>query len=81
MAILVYIEQASGKIKKTSLEAVSYAFALAQKTGEGAVIALALGTVEEQELAAVGEALRGDALTVQMDIGDDVLECPEVTDY
>ena len=56
MAILVYIEQASGKIKKTSLEAVSYAFALAQKTGEGAVIALALGTVEEQELAAVGEA-------------------------
>jgi len=56
MAILVYIEQASGKSKKTSLEAVSYAFALAQKTGEGAVIALALGTVEEQELAAVGEA-------------------------
>uniref|UniRef100_UPI0040473DDA electron transfer flavoprotein subunit alpha/FixB family protein n=1 Tax=Algoriphagus sp. TaxID=1872435 RepID=UPI0040473DDA len=56
MAILVYIEQTSGKIKKTSLEAVSYAFALAQKTGEGAVIALALGTVEEQELAAVGEA-------------------------
>ena len=56
MAILVYIEQASGKSKKTSLEAVSYAFALAQKTGEGAVIALALGTVEEQELTAVGEA-------------------------
>ena len=56
MAILVYIEQASGKIKKTSLEAVSYAFALAQKTGEGDVIALALGTIDAQELAAVGEA-------------------------
>ena len=62
MAILVYIEQASGKIKKTSLEAVSYAFALAQKTGEGAVIALALGTVEEQELAAVGEAVASKVL-------------------
>lgn len=56
MAILVYVEQASGKIKKTSLEAISYAFALAQKTGEGAVVAIALGTIDVQELAAMGEA-------------------------
>ncbi len=56
MAILVYVEQASGKIKKTSLEAISYAFALAQKTGEGAVVAIALGTIDVQELAAIGEA-------------------------
>ena len=56
MSILVYVEQAAGKIKKTSLEAVSYAFALAQKTGEGPVVALALGTIDSQELASVGEA-------------------------
>ena len=56
MAILVYVEQASGKIKKTSLEAISFAFALAQKTGEGAVVAIALGTIDVQELAAIGEA-------------------------
>ena len=56
MSILVYVEQAAGKIKKTSLEAVSYAFALAQKTGERPVVALALGTIDSQELASVGEA-------------------------
>jgi electron transfer flavoprotein alpha subunit len=56
MSILVYIEQAAGKIKKTSLEAVSYAFALAQKTGEGSVVAIALGTIDSQELASIGEA-------------------------
>jgi len=56
MSILVYVEQAAGKIKKTSLEAVSYAFSLAQKTGEGPVVALALGTIDSQELASVGQA-------------------------
>jgi electron transfer flavoprotein alpha subunit len=56
MSILVYVEQAAGKIKKTSLEAVSYGYALAEKTGEGTVVAVALGTLESSELAAIGEA-------------------------
>jgi electron transfer flavoprotein alpha subunit len=56
MSILVYIEHSEGKVKKTSLEAVSFAQALAAKTGEGDVIALALGTVDAAELAAVGKA-------------------------
>ncbi len=56
MAILVYIEHAEGKVKKTSLEAVSFAYALAAQTGEGDVIAIALGTVDSGELAAVGNA-------------------------
>jgi electron transfer flavoprotein alpha subunit len=43
-------------VKKTSLEAVSFAHALAAKTGEGEVIAVALGTVDAAELAAVGKA-------------------------
>lgn len=56
MAILVYLEQAAGKVKSTSLEAVSFAKALAQKTGEGEVVALALGTMDPSELAKVGKA-------------------------
>ncbi|MDA0315560.1 MAG: electron transfer flavoprotein subunit alpha/FixB family protein [Bacteroidetes bacterium] len=56
MSILVYVEQAAGKIKKTSLEAVSFAYALAGKTGEGEVIAIALGTLDRDELASIGES-------------------------
>lgn len=56
MSILVYVEQAAGKIKKTSLEAVSYGYALAEKTGEGAVVAVALGSLDSSELAVIGEA-------------------------
>lgn len=56
MSILVYIEHAEGKVKKTSLEAVSFANALSAKTGEGDVIAVALGSVDSSELAAVGKA-------------------------
>ena len=56
MSILVYVEQSAGKIKKTSLEAVSYGYALAAKTGEGEVVAVALGTLDSNELASIGEA-------------------------
>lgn len=56
MSILVYIEHSEGKVKKTSLEAVSFANALAAQTGEGEVVALALGTVDTAELASVGKA-------------------------
>ena len=56
MSIVVYVEQSAGKIKKTSLEAVSYGYALAAKTGEGEVVAVALGTLDSNELASIGEA-------------------------
>ncbi|GAB2497393.1 electron transfer flavoprotein subunit alpha/FixB family protein [Algoriphagus taiwanensis] len=56
MSIVVYIEHAEGKVKKTSLEAVSFAQALAAQTGEGDVVAVALGTIASEELAAVGKA-------------------------
>ena len=56
MSVLVYIEQAEGKIKKTSLEAVSFGSALAAKTGEGDATAVALGSVDQAELASVGKA-------------------------
>lgn len=56
MSILVYIEHTEGKVKKTSLEAVSFANALAANTGEGEVVAVALGTLDSGELAGVGTA-------------------------
>ena len=50
MAILVFVESAEGKIKKTSIEAVAYAHALG-----GPVTAIALGAVEKAELEALGK--------------------------
>jgi electron transfer flavoprotein alpha subunit len=56
MSILVYIEHSEGKVKKTSLEAVAFANALTSQTGEGDVVAVALGSISDDELAAVGGA-------------------------
>ncbi|CAN5324728.1 electron transfer flavoprotein subunit alpha/FixB family protein [soil metagenome] len=50
MTILVFIESSEGKIKKTSLEAVSYAHAMG-----GSVTAIALGAVDKAELDGVGK--------------------------
>lgn len=56
MSILVYVEHADGAVKKTSLEAVSYAKALSEKLGTGEVIALGLGSIASEELAKAGTA-------------------------
>src|SRR5688572_11135664 len=50
MPILVFVEGAEGKIKKTSLEAVAYAHAMG-----GPVTAIALGSVEKSELENLGK--------------------------
>jgi electron transfer flavoprotein alpha subunit len=50
MPVLVFVESAEGKIKKTSLEAVAYA----QAMGQG-VTAIALGSVETSELESLGK--------------------------
>jgi electron transfer flavoprotein alpha subunit len=50
MNILVFVESAEGKIKKTSLEAVGYAHGMG-----GNVSALAIGAVEAGELASLGK--------------------------
>ncbi|MEQ8423551.1 MAG: electron transfer flavoprotein subunit alpha/FixB family protein, partial [Cyclobacteriaceae bacterium] len=50
MAILVFVESAEGKIKKTSLEAVAYAKAMGDS-----VTAIALGTNDKAELEALGK--------------------------
>jgi electron transfer flavoprotein alpha subunit len=50
MNIVVFVESAEGKIKKTSLEAIAYAHAMG-----GNVTAIALGAVDSAELEAVGK--------------------------
>jgi len=50
MPILVFVESAEGKIKKTSLEAIAYAHAMG-----GPVTAIALGDVEKSELENLGK--------------------------
>ncbi|MCL6258743.1 electron transfer flavoprotein subunit alpha/FixB family protein [Aquiflexum sp. TKW24L] len=56
MSVLVYIEHAEGSVKKTSLEAISYAKALSEKLSSGDVIAVALGSISSDELAKAGTA-------------------------
>ncbi|MFQ3214652.1 MAG: electron transfer flavoprotein alpha subunit [Marivirga sp.] len=51
MSILVFIEHAEGVVKKTSLEAVSYAAAMGDE-----VIGLAVGSIDESALKAAGKA-------------------------
>lgn len=50
MAILVFVESAEGKVRKTSIEAVAYAHAMG-----GPVTAIALGAVDKEELEALGK--------------------------
>ncbi len=50
MAILVFVESADGKIKKTSIEAVAFAYAMG-----GPVTAIALGPADKNELETLGK--------------------------
>ncbi|MEM9831688.1 MAG: electron transfer flavoprotein subunit alpha/FixB family protein [Bacteroidota bacterium] len=56
MAILVLVESADKKIKKSSVEAVAYASALGQQVGESEIVALAMGNqVSGEELESLGK--------------------------
>lgn len=59
MSTLVFVESNEGKIKKTSLEAVSYAAGLGSE-----VIAIAMGTLSQDTLAAIGKYGAGKILHV-----------------
>jgi electron transfer flavoprotein alpha subunit len=54
MSVLVYIEQAEGKFKKSGFEAVSYAKAIADAQGTN-LTAISIGNVEESELKELGK--------------------------
>lgn len=53
MSILVFLESAEGKIKKTSLEAAAYAATMAKEDGD-TVTAIAIGAIDEAELVQSG---------------------------
>lgn len=53
MSILIFADQAQGKIKKAALEAIQYGAKVAEQLGTTAT-ALVLGPVEASELAALG---------------------------
>lgn len=57
MKILVFVETAEGKVKKTSLEAVAYA-----RNMGGEVVALALGEADQSELGNLGKYGAGKVL-------------------
>lgn len=54
MSILIFADQAQGKIKKAALEAVQYGAKVAQQTGTEANV-IVLGTIENAELEALGQ--------------------------
>lgn len=54
MSVLVFVEQAEGKFKKSVFEAVSYAKAIADLESSD-LIAISIGDVEKTELAALGK--------------------------
>ena len=53
MPVLVYVENAEGRFKKSTFEVISYARALADKLGTE-LIALSIGNVDEKELSDLG---------------------------
>ena len=54
MPVLVYTENAEGKFKKSTFEAVSYARAIADQNNTS-LTAISIGTVDPDELAALGK--------------------------
>ncbi len=54
MSILVYVENTDGQFKKSAFEAVSYAKAVADQSGNQ-VVALSIGNVEDAQLTLLGK--------------------------
>ena len=63
MSVLVYVEQVGGQFKKSVFEAVSYAKAIADKTGTS-LSAVSIGNVEESQLKELGKYGAAKVLTV-----------------
>ncbi|WP_343565466.1 electron transfer flavoprotein subunit alpha/FixB family protein [Sphingobacterium sp.] len=63
MSILVYVENTDGKFKKSAFEVVSYAKAIADNTNTD-LVAISIGNVAQDELAALGNYGASKVLTV-----------------
>lgn len=66
MSVLVYVEHAEGKFKKSTFEVVSYAGAIAKNLGTN-VTAIAIGDVSKDELAGLGKYGAAKVLSVSSD--------------
>jgi electron transfer flavoprotein alpha subunit len=66
MSVLVYVEQADGKFKKSVFEAVSYAKAIADKQGTN-LTAISIGNVAENALQELGKYGASKILNVTND--------------
>lgn len=66
MSVLVYVEQADGKFKKSGFEAVSYAKAIADGQGTH-LTAISIGNVGENELKELGKYGASKVLNVSSD--------------
>ncbi len=64
MSVLVYVDHIKGTVKKGTYEAVNYAAKVAESLGGKEVIALALGTTNNDSLAALGTYGASKVLTV-----------------
>ena len=66
MSVLVYVEQAEGKFKKSVFEAVSYAKAIADQQSTN-LTAISIGNVAEGELKELGKYGASKILNVSAD--------------
>jgi electron transfer flavoprotein alpha subunit len=66
MSVLIYAENAGGKFKKSTFEAVSYAKAIADQTHTN-LIAISIGDVAKDDLAALGKYGAEKVLNVSND--------------
>ncbi|MBK0381109.1 electron transfer flavoprotein subunit alpha/FixB family protein [Mucilaginibacter segetis] len=66
MSVLIYAENADGKFKKSTFEAVSYAKAIADQNNTG-LTAISIGDVSSDELAALGKYGAQKVLSVTND--------------
>ncbi|GGI25920.1 electron transfer flavoprotein subunit alpha/FixB family protein [Pedobacter mendelii] len=66
MSVLVYVEQAEGKFKKSVFEAVSYAKAIADQQSTN-LTAISIGNVAEEELKELGKYGASKILNVSVD--------------
>ena len=66
MSILVYVENTDGKFKKSAFEVVSYAKSIADDI-QTDVVAISIGNVAEDELAALGRYGASKVLNVNQE--------------
>jgi len=63
MSVLIYTENAEGKFKKSTFEAVSYARAIADQTNTN-LVAISIGDVANDQLSLLGKYGAGATTTL-----------------